>query len=182
MRGRTCYSRGPLKGASHVLLSPMPIHYCCWFADSGLHLDHVGERPGPPSCPRSHLLLKMNFHVGPSPCSTRPWCWSSSQMYKMLSVMPYFFIHCTVLVVFTLVASCLKLFIHLVVASSIVKKSQWRKETSRVSHTSGRLVWAWLLMQPAYWPPSATAAGRVLVFILININRTEIPYRRDCYL
>jgi hypothetical protein len=128
MRGCTCYSQGPLKEASQALLSPMPIHYCCWFVDSDWHLHHVGERPGPPCCPRSHLLLKMNFRVDPSPCITRPCCWSSSQMYKMLSVIPYFFVHRIGLVVFTFVASCLRLFAHLVLASSIVIKSQWQKK------------------------------------------------------
>jgi hypothetical protein len=51
-----------------------------------------------------------------------------SQMYKVLSVKPYFFVHHIVLVVFTFVASCLKLFVQLVLASSIVIKSQWRKK------------------------------------------------------
>jgi hypothetical protein len=35
-------------------------------------------------------------------------------------------------------------------------------KTSRVSNTSSRLVWMWLLTQPIEWPPSVTTADRIL--------------------
>ncbi len=36
-------------------------------------------------------------------------------------------------------------------------------KSSRVSHTSSRLVWTWLLTQPIHWPLYATAADRILI-------------------
>ncbi len=110
----------------------LPIFSSTWFA----------YRPKSLQC--SSLLLKL---VPKLRCS---------------SVLLYCFVHRVIVLVLRLVSlpfedirsSCLGL-----VHRPIVKMAA---KSSRVYHTSSRLVWIWLLTQPIHWPPSATAADRVL--------------------
>ncbi len=127
----------------------------------GWLLLHVSERSGLPGCPHSHLLLKVISCVDPSPCRTRPCCWRSFLMHKML-VHHAVFLHrvWSSLGSSNLVWRYSSIFCLSLVHCHNVKVA---KKSSRLSRTSSRSVWTWLLTQPVHWPPSATAADRILL-------------------
>jgi hypothetical protein len=46
----------------------------------------------------------------------------------------------------------------------VILESIWQQKTSRVSHTRSGLVWTLLITQPFHWPPSTSAADRILLY------------------